>query len=147
MPPRIKKNPPKRVLKDRDSSLVTNVDHALVYGADLHHIARLRSMNHLAAADVDAAMVIVYANITRLRVGNTRPAHECARGAQASVAAGKAVAYQARTVERVRTNSAPCIGLTQLGVRTAYYAVARNRLALIVVCAGARARAVVLVAA
>ena len=90
-------------------------------------------MDHLAAADVDAAVVTVYANITRLRIGNACPAHEGTRGTQAAVAAGKAVAYQTRAVERVRANCAPLVGLTQLGVSAVYHAIARNGLGLAVV--------------
>lgn len=96
-----KENPPKRVFEESydSDSLVANVNHATVHGAYLDHVARLRSMDHLATANVDTAVMAVYANITRLRVGNTRPAHEGTRGTQAAVTTGKAIAYQTRAVE------------------------------------------------
>lgn len=37
-------------------SLVANVDHAGLNRTDLNHVARVGSMDHLAVADVDAAM-------------------------------------------------------------------------------------------
>lgn len=94
-------NPPKRVFEESydSDSLVANVNHATVHGAYLDHVARLRSMDHLTTANVDTAVMAVYANITRLRVGNTRPAHEGTRGTQAAVTTGEAIAYQTRTVE------------------------------------------------
>ena len=90
-------------------------------------------MDHLATANVDTAVMAVYADVTRLRIGNARPAHEGTRGTQAAVAAGKAVAYQTRAVERIRAKCAPLVGLAQLGVSTAYHAVAGNGLGLAIV--------------
>ena len=99
--PEKQENPPKRVFKESydSDSLVANVNHATVYGADLNHVTRLRSMDHLATADVDTAVMAVYADVTRLGVGNARPAHEGTRGTQAVVATGETIAYQARAVE------------------------------------------------
>lgn len=132
---RKQENPPKRVFKESydSDSLVANVNHATVYGAYLNHVTRLRGMDHLTTADVDTAVMAVYADVTRLRVGNARPAHEGTRGTQAAVAAGEAIAYQARAVERVRTNCTPLVGLAQLGVSAVYHAIARNGLRLAVV--------------
>ena len=132
---RKQENPPKRVFKESydSDSLVANVNHTTVHGAYLNHVTRLRGMDHLATADVDTAVMAVYADITRLRVGNARPAHEGTRGTQAAIATGEAIAYQARAVERVRANCTPLVGLVQLGVSTVYHAIARNGLRLAVV--------------
>ena len=73
-------------------------------------------MDHLTITDIDAGMVGVNHDITRLGIGHAGPAHEGARGAKAAITAGEAVAYKAGAVKAVRSNAAPRISTTELAV-------------------------------
>ena len=77
-------------------------------------------MDHLAAANVDAAMTAVDAHVARLRIAHLRPAHEGIGSSQTGMRSGKAVAHQTGAVVRPGANSTPSIGGAQAGVGTAY---------------------------
>ncbi len=49
--------------------------------ADLNHVARLRSVNHLAATNVNTSMMVVDADIAWLWIAHARPPLDSARGA------------------------------------------------------------------
>ena len=75
-------------------------------------------MDHLAAADVDAAVIRVDGNVARLRVADVLPAQERVSGAQTAVRAGQAVGHEAGAVERARGARAPdVLGVADVAVR------------------------------
>ena len=99
--------------------------------ADLNHVARLRSVNHLAATNVNTSMMVVDADIAWLWIAHARPPLDSARGAPVVTHfARKAVTHQARAVKAIRTSCSPLIWLTQLSICTINNNVARYRLRL-----------------
>ena len=93
-----------------------NDNHVALDGPDLNLLTLLRSMNHLATANIDTAVVRAGANVTRLRIGNLRPRHERVRGAQARITARQRIADQTGAVKRIRANSAPRVPAANLAV-------------------------------
>ena len=71
-------------------------------------------MNHLPAADVDSAVGGVDGDIARLRIGYLRVTQESVGSAQAAVAAGKAVANEARAIEAFRSHATPAVVIISL---------------------------------
>ena len=106
--------------------LIANVPHAGMNSADLNHITRSRSVNHLAITNINTGMVAVQAEVARLRIGNALPACHGVSGApMVAHFAGDAVSNQARAVEGVRASCTPYIGLAKLGIGAINYRVAR----------------------
>ena len=86
-------------------------------------------MDHLAVTNVDAGVVRVNHDVTRLGIGHAGPAHKGARGAKAALTAGEAVAYKAGAVKAVRANAAPRISATELAISARNNGAAVNGLA------------------
>ena len=93
--------------------------------ADFHNIPRLGSVDHLTSADVDAAVVIVRADVARLGIAHLTKPHERAGGVHMGLAAGECVAHETRAVVGVRPGSTPRIGLAELAVRAVDDRIAR----------------------
>ena len=87
-------------------------------GALLNERTRVRCVDHHAAADIDAAMMVVRADVARLRIGNARPAHEGVGGANThTVGTGETIADKSGAVKGIGSASAPRIRLSNLGIR------------------------------
>ena len=91
-------------------------------------------MDHRSAADVDAAVGPVGADIAGFGIGDLGPTHESFRGAQTdAVPAAQTVADEAGAVEGIGTASCPLVRLADFAVCAVNDGVARNALRLAVV--------------
>ena len=85
-------------------------------------------MDHLAVADVDAAVIRARADVARLRVRDLLPAEEGIGRTETGVRSSQAVAHEARAVKSRGAAGAPDVLAAELAVRTVNNRIARGRI-------------------
>ena len=101
--------------------LLPDDDHISLNRTIADGLSESGSVDHGAGAHVDAAVRCARADISGLRIGDARPAHESSCGTETGMYSGNAVAYKSRTVLGIWTDRAPLIGLSQFLYGSCHY--------------------------